>query len=206
MKYLNQSKLWFFSLLIALSTAVSAVESANNNEAGSTDDSNKAGIYRDVNDDGVVEFSDQGSTSSKKIKLKTTNTFKAAKKKFVPSRSNSNSEEPTNTAFQKAVSYKTLSITSPTPDQQIRSNDGILTVSLAVKPALNTDSGDQIELYYDGVSQGKQQGLSFVLKDVFRGQHRIQAKLINKSGTVLKISKPVQFVIFKHSILFPKAR
>ncbi len=201
MKLGKYFKLWFLALAIGCSPLAYAVDS----ESGAAGN-NKSGIYRNVNDDGVVEFSDQGSSNSKPIKLKSTNTFKAAKKKFVPSRGNSSSDEPTNTAFQKAVSYKSLTITSPTPDQQIRSNDGVLSVSLAVEPALNSDAGDQIELYYDGVSQGKQKALSFVLKDVYRGQHRLQAKLINKSGTVLKISKPVQFVILKHSILFPKAR
>ena len=70
--------------------------------------------------------------------------------------------------------------------------------------AAHVAAGDQIELYYDGRSQGKQPNTVFNLKDVYRGQHRIQAKVIDKNGAVLKISKAVQFVIIKFSVLFKK--
>ncbi len=199
--------MWLFLSLIALAPISHAVEPIST----SSDDDAKAienGIYRNVSEDGVVEFSDQSSSSggsSKQIKLKTSNTFKPAAKKYTP--------RPTlqTTANKKASanggsSYTKLEISSPTADQQIRSNNQTVTVSISISPALNIAAGDRIELYYDGQSQGKKKTTVFNLKDVYRGQHRVQAKIINSSGAVLKISKPIQFVTHQFSTLFKKRR
>lgn len=184
-------------MILALPHVLIAAQSDSKNSKKSASPAN--GIYRNVNEDGVVEFSDQGFGSSEKIKLKSTNTFKSAEKKITPQPVVNN--ESNETDSHNVIKYTTVSISSPTPDQQIRSNDGLLSVSISVTPSLNTAAGDQIELYLDGRSQGKQTSSQFSLKEVYRGQHRIQAKIINKSGTVMEISNPVQFVIHKFSIL-----
>ncbi|VAW92193.1 hypothetical protein MNBD_GAMMA22-2402 [hydrothermal vent metagenome] len=203
---ININKLWLFLSLLALSSASYALDPKVNaaGDAALPEDATKKGIYRNVNEDGVVEFSDQSSSSnsSKQIKLKTSNTFKPAAKKYTPRpsvRSKSNSK-----AGNSASRYSKLEISSPTADQQIRSNQQTVTVSIAISPALNIAAGDRIELYYDGKSQGKKKTTVFNLKDVYRGQHRVQAKVVNSSGTVLKISKPIQFVIHKFSVLLNK--
>lgn len=201
------SGLCLFSWLILVSHAIVADVSkqplAIDNE---TSDDTKSGIYRNVTEDGVVEFSDQNYSDSKKIKLKSSNTFKAAKKKVKPVIITEDDETEPQHQLHKTTNYTQLSISSPTPDQQIRSNSGLLTVSILINPTLNAAAGDQIELFYDGRSQGKQANTVFNLKDVYRGQHRVQAKILDKNGAVLKTSKPSQFVIFKFSILFNKTK
>ncbi|MFV2061239.1 MAG: hypothetical protein ACC653_11200 [Gammaproteobacteria bacterium] len=203
MKLSNIVKIGVVFTLVSWSATALIAETGTDNKKSASSSSKE--IYRNVNEDGVVEFTDQGVANSEKIKLKTTNTFKAADKKITP-RPEIN-DDSNDSGTQNVAKYSQIAISSPTPDQQIRSNDGLLTVSISISPGLNIAAGDQIELYFDGRSQGKQTSTQFSLKDVYRGQHRVQAKIINKSGVVLKISKPVQFVIHKFSILNkPKAR
>jgi hypothetical protein len=203
MKLRNRVKLGVVIASISLSQSVIAIAATDDNKKNTSTSSSS--IYRNVDEDGVVEFTDQGIGDSEKIKLKSTNTFKAAEKKITPRPAvNDDSDE---TESLNVTKYTNVSISSPTPDQQIRSNDGLLTVSISVTPSLNVAGGDQIELYFDGRSQGKQQSTQFNLSEVYRGQHRVQAKVINKSGTVLEISNPIQFVIHKYSILTsPRAK
>jgi len=203
MKIKMSIKVWFISACLLLPVMATAADpvSVNNNKTHNAGSANNAKVYRNVNEDGVVEFSDQGlsNINAKPIKIKPTNTFKSADKKPTPA--NISSDTEANPSFQQETKYTQVSISSPTAEQAIRSNDGFLTVTVVVEPGLNVAAGDQIELYYDGKPQGKQQNTVFNLSDVFRGQHRVQAKIIDKNGALLKISKPIQFYIQKYSSL-----
>ncbi len=189
--------LWLFSILIALTNATIAIEPSSSETKSATD---KTTVYRNVNEDGVVEFSDKNVTNSEKLELKPTNTFKAADKKITPAPTTTKEKS---SSSQNGVTYKKISIASPAAEQQIRSNDGLLTVSVSTKPGLNSAAGDQIELFMDGRSQGKQQNTSFSLNEVFRGEHKLQAKIVNKNGDVLISSKTISIYIQKYSTINP---
>ncbi len=206
-KIIHATKLWLFLGLMMQASTGYALEPTSSDKSDEDASATKNGIYRNINEDGVVEFSDQSSSSgdAKQIKLKTSNTFKPAAKKYTP-RSTLRTKANNKANGNSGSGYSKLAISSPTADQQIRSNSQTLTVSIAISPALNIAAGDRIELYYDGKSQGKKKTTVFNLKDVYRGQHRVQAKIINSNGAVLKISKPVQFVTHQFSTLFKKKR
>jgi len=207
MTLVNILKVWLFSgCIVSVAVVISAAKpvTVNNNKTHNAGSENNTTVYRNVNEDGVVEFSDQdlSNTNAKKIKIKPTNTFTSADKKQTPAASEN--ESTSDSSFQKEVQYKQVTISSPNAEQAIRSNDGLLTVTVAVEPGLNIAAGDQIELYYDGQPQGKQQNTVFNLTDVYRGRHSVQAKIIDKNGALLIISKPIQFFIQKYSSLFKK--
>lgn len=191
-------RLWLFSILFALTNATFAIEPSSNETRSSTD---KSTVYRNVNEDGVIEFSDRNVTNSEKVELKPTNTFKAADKKITPPAPATTKEK--SFSSQNGVTYTKISITSPAEEQQIRSNDGLLTVSVSTQPGLNSAAGDQIELFLDGRSQGKQKNTSFNLNEVVRGEHKLQAKIVNKNGNVLISSKTILIYIQKYSAINP---
>lgn len=88
---------------------------------------------------------------------------------------------------EKPAEFKYLSfdITSPTNNQTIR-NEPSLTVSLSLKPGLNTEEGHNIWLLLDGKPVIKNsQGLTLQLGRLDRGAHKLQAQVRDKNGKIV---------------------
>ncbi len=101
--------------------------------------------------------------------------------------------------------YTAFSIISPT-DQQVIWNEPNLTVTLMLKPALNTEEGHNIWLQMDGKTLVKNsQQLSLQIGRADRGEHKIQAQIRNKKGKIIKRSPSVT-VHIKHTTISRQPR
>ncbi|UJS25507.1 DUF4124 domain-containing protein [Thiothrix winogradskyi] len=95
--------------------------------------------------------------------------------------------------------YTDFAITSPSADEAIRANEGNVTVSVSLKPALKP--GDSVALYLDSKQVGSGASLSFALTEVERGEHSVFAVLSNAEGDIIQNTEPVTFSVLRHSAL-----
>ena len=103
--------------------------------------------------------------------------------------------------------YKQLSISAPHNDENVRDNEGNVTVKIIVKPELDKTQEHRIQLMLDGAEQGESsESLEQVLRGVRRGRHAVTAKVIDKGGRVLISSRPVYFFMVRQSPLFHPPR
>ena len=152
-------------------------------------------IYRWVDEDGVVHFSDQPRAGAERIKLPEPNTISA------PVRAQRQQEDVDDTAQQpeEPFSYESLEIASPAAEETLWNIEGVLNVSLALTPALQT--GHRVRVFFDGTPQDVR-GTSFQLEEVWRGVHNIQAEVLDENGQLMIRSEPNRFYVQQNTVRF----
>ncbi|HEB81007.1 MAG TPA: DUF4124 domain-containing protein [Chromatiales bacterium] len=153
-----------------------------------------ATVYRWVEPDGTVVFSDQPHRGARKVIIPPANVYEPGK---LP-----NPPMPAASTTQDAVLYRILRISMPAPDATVRRNNGDVTVQMEVKPPLRTDRGQAIALVLDGKRLAKRyRAPQAVLRNVDRGTHTLQAQIVNGAGKVLISSPSVTFHLMRYSRL-----
>ncbi len=160
-----------------------------------------ATVYRWVEPNGTVVFSDQPHRGARKVIIPPVNVYEPGTGKLP----NPGSAASTT---QSAAPYRVLRISAPAPDATVRRNNGDVTVRMAVKPPLRTDRGQVIALVLDGKRLAKRyRAPQAVLRNVDRGTHTLQAQIVNGAGKVLMSSPSVTFHLMRYSrLLAPASR
>jgi len=144
-------------------------------------------VYRSVNPDGSVEYSDQPAPGARPVELPPLPTVSPAQ---LPT--------PRSVArpAEEGAAYRRLAVTSPVADEGVRANDGNVVVSLALDPPLG--SGHGIVLMLDGQQVGDPvTSLSLGLPNLDRGTHQVAAAVVDASGKRLITSAPVTFHVLR---------
>ncbi len=149
-------------------------------------------IYKTRDAEGNVIFSDVQSEGAEIIEIKEVQTLNTPKAKGFDNR-------PTTKLTPEETVYSQLVITSPENDATIRSNEGIVSVSIEMAPEL--DEKHILVLLMDGeeVSSGK--SLQYSLTGLDRGTHTVNALVKNEKDKVLKQSGKLVFHLRKESKL-----
>jgi hypothetical protein len=145
-------------------------------------------VYRSVDENGNIIFSDKPSDGAEKIHVEDAQTISppsAGPFKYTPTKK----EQP--------QGYTDIAITSPANDTATRNNEGNVTVSVTLNPGLNSGKGDQLALYMDGAQVSIGYLPQFELKNVDRGLHTLKASVIDASGKTIISSSPVSFTILR---------
>lgn len=102
-----------------------------------------------------------------------------------------------------AVEYERFVITSPGDQQTLPTGQaGTVQVKLAIEPALQR--GDRVQLRVDDkVSQSPMHTSVFVLSQLSRGEHRLQAELVDARGQVRLSTPPVTLYVQRASVNLP---
>ena len=153
-------------------------------------------VYRWVEEQGVVHYSDQPHPNADKIQVHAAQTYKPG------------AVETGATAAGGAQSsaapapYRGCAIVQPGDDQAYTNIDS-LTVVVQTDPALHT--GDRVYVTVDGqaLNGGAPTGPQFVLSPVDRGTHTAQAQVKDASGAVQCQTPPVTFEVHQNSLLNP---
>lgn len=148
------------------------------------------GIYRWVDEDGVVHFSDVPRDGADEVEVQPVQTFSAPS---VPVASAKEGDDAAEEVSAPAALYESVAITSPGMEETIWNTGGNVTVSVSLNPALR--QGHRITLYMDGRALGDMPpgATSLVLTEVVRGTHQLKAVVSDAVGTVLAESKPTTF-------------
>lgn len=144
-------------------------------------------IYRWVDDNGVVHFSDTPREGAEEVELAPVQTFSAPAKRRSPAAEAAAQPEPAGEL------YDSFEIVSPTEEETIWNTGGVITVSVSPQPALQP--GHSLAIYYNGqqINEDQPRATSVQLSEVYRGTHTISAEIRSASGSVLKRAEPVSF-------------
>jgi len=154
-----------------------------------------AEVFRQVGPDGEVSFSDTPAPGAERVNVDPAQSVTlppVPKRAAGIGQSNGKSE-----ADKKQVPAR-FAILEPTNGESIRANNGKVTVSLSLQPALMPGytidlvvSGGGRENVYSGAT------LNFNLSDLSRGEHTLLARLKNGRGDQVVEAGPVTFYVLR---------
>jgi len=102
--------------------------------------------------------------------------------------------------------YDSIAVTKPADGSTVFNNAGNVDVTVVVSPALRVGAGDQIVLLVDGRRTAAQSATRFQLSGIVRGEHTLEAQVVDSSGYTLISSNSVKFYMWQASRLFLNRR
>ena len=152
-------------------------------------------VYKRVNPDGSVEYSDQPTQGAEVMKVPKGSTF------TMPATPSSTAAPADSTAEEASASYDSLEITQPMNDKTIRSNEGKLTALARVTPEL--DSNHRFRWNMDGDIVPDVNSPELRLNNINRGSHTLQAEIVDADGKVIISSETITFHLMRYRIPTP---
>ncbi|MBT8442468.1 MAG: DUF4124 domain-containing protein [Gammaproteobacteria bacterium] len=158
-----------------------------------------AEVYRWVDDDGTVHYSDRPQEGAETVIIQEAQTFSTPARQAASSTSTTTNDA----APEDAASYSNFEIVSPRQEEVLWNIGGQLNVSLRARPRIR--SGHTIFLFMDGqeVQQLPRGRTMASLTDVVRGTHQLHAEVRDRSGSTVARSDTVQFTVQQTSIQNP---
>lgn len=153
-------------------------------------------IYKTVDAEGNIVFSDVPSEGAEEIKIKKAQAINPAK-----ARSFKLSPEED---ISKKFNYTKLAIVSPENDSTIHGGDGNVNITATLEPDLNEK--DVMVLFMDGKEMLSGKAAQFLLANIDRGTHSIYVAVKNEEDKVLKRSDIVTFHVRRIAQLSPDLR
>jgi hypothetical protein len=98
----------------------------------------------------------------------------------------------------RASPYRRFAIVEPANDSAIRHNDGNVTITTSLEPALRP--GDTITFFVDGEATVTGREARLLLPNVDRGTHTLRAEVNDSEGKSLISSETVSFHLLRVSI------
>lgn len=160
----------------------------------------QAEVYKSVDSEGNIIFSDTPTENSEKVRLPPIMTYSAPKPAMRESASDQKDAKVDNNH------YDSLVITEPLAEAAIRDNTGTVSMVVKSEPALRAELGHRIQFVLDGVPQ-QTPGLAMgaTLSNLDRGSHTLSAQIQSADGTVLISASPVTIFVHRFSANFRKA-
>ena len=155
-----------------------------------------AEAYKWVDEDGVTHYSDVPREGAEVVELSEyTRTTGARLYRAPPRRAGEGTDEPRET--DEPFKYDSLSVASPAAEETLWNIEGVLNVTLALSPGLQ--SGHRIRVYFDGQPR-MVSGTSFQVEEVWRGEHNIQAEVIDSTGRLMIRSQTNRFYVQQSTV------
>lgn len=171
-------------ILILMLLAVSSIAAADE-------------VYRWVDKDGQVHYSDRPHEGAEIVTLSKAQTFSMPAVK--PTQRTKGKQDNS----QKTDSYSSVTIASPAPDEVLWGTDGKVKVSVSVQPQLRR--GHRLMVYLDNKAVARLTGnqREAELTEVFRGEHTLRAEVLDSTGSVVAKSNSAPFTVKQTSIQNP---
>lgn len=157
-------------------------------------------IYRWVDENGVIHYSDQPHPDAEEVDLADTRPAATSPGSYGTAQRTLPTNGDEDGERQTAFDYERLAVVQPAPEETLWNIAGQLTVRLSLQPTLR--QGDRVRVYLDG-ERREVQGLQFELQEVWRGTHNLQAEIVNEAGALMIRSEPVRFYVHQTSIVNP---
>ena len=154
-----------------------------------------ADVYKHVNEQGEVVYSDTPAPGAEKMKLPELPTYTPPKVPLVRS----------DDAPLESEIYRTLEFIKPLDKSTIRNNLGVIELQLRIDPALKVREQHRLQFYLDNERYGPlADTTSIMMSNIERGEHSLSASVFDASGNVVIASKPVTVFVKRESILHEK--
>jgi hypothetical protein len=155
-----------------------------------------ATVYKWVDENGVVHYSDQPHENAQKVELKAPQTYSAPKGPTGPA-------QPTRNPVPKTASaYQSCAVSEPA-SEQVYENTSTVTAGVTAQPGIRP--GDTAIVTLDGqrVPGVPANGGQFTISPVDRGSHSIQMTVQDASGATVCSSSAVTFYVRQVSLQSP---
>ena len=156
-----------------------------------------AQVYKWVDEDGVVHFSDQPRPGAEEVELPRSPTPPSDQPVRPAAAATAASAAPVAQQDQDP-GYQSLQVVSPGPEETLWNIGGTLDVRLALQPALQP--GHQLRLYFDGAVRTVPD-TTIQLDEVYRGEHTIQAEVVDAAGELQIRSEGHRFYVQQTSVI-----
>jgi hypothetical protein len=158
-----------------------------------------ATVYKWVDEDGVVHYSDQPHPNAEKVHVQAVQTYKSGP--IGAGGGGGAQPAPANTAASSAA-YSGCTIAQPGDNQNYPNIDSL---SIVVRTDPSLHPGDQIFLMLDGspLNNAQPVGTQFTLNPVERGTHTLQAVVRDGSGALMCQTPAVTFSVTQPSTQNP---
>lgn len=143
-------------------------------------------VYRSVDRDGNAVFSDTPSENAKQLDVKPLNTVPPV---------TITEPEPIEKEEETAPIYKALNIISPTDQTIIPHGPGNFSISVSSEPAL--EGNHRIRLKLNGEIHGENASGSFAVTNARRGEHKLQAMIVDIDGNSQITSATTTIYVFR---------
>ena len=154
-------------------------------------------MWRWVDENGVVHFSDRPHPGAERMDMRPAQTFTAPPVEPRPPRRTAPEE-----ASDATPRYTQLSILSPAEGETLWNIGAELNVQLAIDPPLA--GAHELRVYLDGaLVEGSPQGTQFTLSDVFRGERRLRVSIVDESERELVSTPIIVFYVQQASLQNP---
>jgi hypothetical protein len=156
-------------------------------------------MWRWVDENGVVHFSDRPRPGAERVDLRPAQTFTAPEiePRRVPA-----AEAAQGTGEPESVRYNRLAVLSPADGETLWNIAGELNIQVDVDPALRSNHG--LVVFLDGQRIGTPRpDTSFTIGDVTRGEHTLRVAIVDERGRERASSDPVVFYVHQTSIQNP---
>lgn len=149
-----------------------------------------------VDENGTRHYSDRPVEGATKIQLGPAQGFTPNRPAAPQAQAPQDSEQPA------PERYRVFDVASPEQQETLWNIEGNLSVRLDVQPQLQP--GHKIDVYLDGELKNlNATSTQFLVPDVYRGMHTLQAVVYDSNGDELARSLAVTFMVRQTSIIRP---
>ncbi|WJW75524.1 DUF4124 domain-containing protein [Thiohalobacter sp. IOR34] len=152
----------------------------------------EAAVYKWVDENGTVHFSDKPHPNAEQIRLPKPSTYTPPP---LPS------SQPAVKKPAAAPGYERLQILEPQNDATIRNDAGEFSVRLLLQPDLRRGLGHRVLVELDGKVYPLDSGLEYRFRNIDRGSHVLRARVVDGDGKELIASEPLTFHLLRHSAI-----
>ena len=154
-------------------------------------------VWRWVDENGVVHFSDRPRPGAERVELDRPQTFNRP-----PWPEREEAPAPTRSERDAAPAYSGVRVVSPAAGETLWNIAGDLNVQVEVEPGLAP--GHSLRVSLDGRRVETPPGATqFTVSEVYRGEHRLSASVVDEDGRELVSSEPVTFYVQQASLQNP---
>lgn len=152
-----------------------------------------AEVYRNVDAQGNVTFSDEPSKGSETVKVKPVTTITLPKPKNVRE-----TDKLREDVEREGAMYERVAFTYPEDEQAFHSGSGDVNFKMRSTPGL--EPGHKYEVTLDGQPVGQSTSGSVTVSNVFRGTHDAGIHIVDRNGVQIKTGKPIRFTVHRPSV------
>ena len=157
-------------------------------------------LWRWVDENGVIHYSDRPHPGAERIELQQVQSFTPPER---PAR-DARREDSSQSRDEAGAAYTGLRIVSPGEEETLWNIGGEMSVELALQPALRAGHTLRVHLDGDRVVELPSGQTRVTLDEVYRGEHRLRASVVDGQGRELASSDPVVFFVQQASIQNPQ--
>jgi hypothetical protein len=154
-----------------------------------------AEVYRHVDEDGNVTYSDEAREGSEQVEVNPVSTVTLPSIDEIPRQEENNNEQEQ----EERQTYQQISFNAPADEQAFWSGSGNIEFSVSSEPPLMRGHMYQISL--DGQIVGQSRSGTVAVQNVFRGTHEATVSVVNSEGQPVQTGEAITFTLHRPSVL-----